>query len=279
MSKLLESIDLSIDPFYTLGVLIHFIEEQFRKKGFTNAVLGVSGGVDSALGVALLVEALGARHVTGLSMPAGESNPQSQADAEAVAETFGIELEVVSIRDVVQSFFANERKPNRVRVGNVAARVRMMRLFDWSHAHHALVVGTSNKTELLLGYGTWHGDLASSINPIGDLYKTQIRQLANFIGIPRRVIEKPPSADLWKGQTDEKELGITYDTVDRLLYLMVDCNYSMPALKRSGFAESMVRKVYRMIVNSQFKRSLPIIPKLSAKTIGLDFHLSHDWLT
>lgn len=279
MSKPFEAIDLSIDPFYTLGVLIHFIEEQFHKKGFTDAVLGVSGGVDSALGVALLVEALGPRNVTGLSMPAGESNPQSQADAEAVAETFGIDLEVVSIRDVVQSFFVEEKKPNRVRVGNVAARVRMMRLFDWSHAHHALVVGTSNKTELLLGYGTWHGDLASSINPIGDLYKAQIRQLADFIGVPQRVIEKPPSADLWKGQTDEKELGVTYDTVDRLLYLMVDGNYSMAALKRSGFPESMIRKVYGMIVSSQFKRSLPVIPKLSAKTIGLDFHLSRDWLT
>ncbi|MBD3298085.1 MAG: NAD(+) synthase, partial [candidate division Zixibacteria bacterium] len=215
----------------------------------------------------------------GLSMPAGESNPQSRADAEAVAKRFGIDLEVVSIREVVQSFFATEAKPNRVRVGNVAARVRMMRLFDWSHAHRALVVGTSNKTELLLGYGTWHGDLASSINPIGDLYKAQIRQLADFIGVPQRVIEKPPSADLWKGQTDEKEMGVTYETVDRLLYLMVDCNYSISALQRSGFSESMIRKVYKMIVSSQFKRSLPVIPKLSAKTIGLDFHLSRDWLT
>lgn len=273
-----EEVDLHIDPFYTVGVLIHFIQEQFQKVGYQDAVLGVSGGIDSALGVALLVEALGANHVTGLSMPAGESNPQSQADAEAVAQTFGISLEVCPIGDVVATFFARDRNPSRLRIGNAAARVRMMRLFDWSHAHHALVAGTSNKTELLLGYGTWYGDLASSINPIGDLYKTQIRQLADFLGVPQQVIDKPPSADLWEGQTDEDELGVTYDAVDRLLYLMVDRDYSMAALKRAGFPESMIRRVYGMIVGSQFKRTLPVIPKLSAKTIGLDFHLSRDWL-
>jgi NAD+ synthase len=155
----------------------------------------------------------------------------------------------------------------------------MVRLFDYSHAHHAMVIGTSNKTELLLGYGTWYGDLACSINPLGDLYKTQVWQLADFLGVPEEVIDKPPSADLWKGQTDESELGFTYAEVDRLLYLMVDLNYSTEALRDAGFSARFIKRVRDRIAASQFKRSLPTIPKLSAKTIGTDFHLSRDWGT
>jgi NAD+ synthase len=272
-------IDLTLDPFQTVGLLIHYIADQFRKKKFADAVLGLSGGVDSALGAALLANALGPEHVTGVAMPAGESDPASLQDARRVAETFGIHFAVHPVGAVIRSFLSGQKNVSRVRIGNIAARVRMMRLFDYSHAHNALVIGTSNKTELLLGYGTWYGDLACSINPLGDLYKTQVRQLADFLGVPEPVIAKPPSADLWKGQTDESELGFTYDEVDRLLYLMVDLNYSVAALCEIGFSRSFINRVRGRIAASQFKRSLPAIPKISAKTIGTDFHLSRDWGT
>jgi len=274
-----KQIDLTLDPLVTVGLLIEFLCDHFEKKGFADAVLGVSGGVDSAVGTALAVEALGADHVVGLAMPAEESDPASLADAQIVAATYGFQLLVQPIGSVVSAFFDGCADVDHVRSGNAAARARMMRLFDHSREHHALVIGTSNKTELLLGYGTWYGDLACSINPIGDLYKTQVRQLADFLGVPRPIIDKPPSADLWPGQTDEGELGFTYEEVDRLLYLMIDGDYSFDALAECGFSPSFIRRVVARITASQFKRSLPTIAKLSAKTVGIDFHLSRDWGT
>lgn len=272
-------IDLSVDPFVTVGIIIDFLAGHFAKKGFADAVLGVSGGVDSAVGAALTVEALGADHVKGLAMPAGASDPASLADGQIVAAAFGFELLLRPIGSVIDAFFDGYGDVDRMRIGNAAARARMMRLFDHSYQHHALVIGTSNKTELLLGYGTWYGDLACSINPIGDLYKTQIRQLADFLGVPAVVIEKPPSADLWPGQTDEGELGFRYEDVDQLLYLMIDCDYSFDALADHGFSPDFIHKVVDRITASQFKRSLPTIAKVSAKTVGIDFHLSRDWGT
>lgn len=272
-------VDLTLDPFAAVGLIIEFLCDHFEKKGFADAVLGISGGVDSAVGAALAAEALGADHVVGLAMPAEESDPQSLLDAEVVAETFGVKLLVQPIGSVVKAFFEGQGPADPVRLGNAAARARMMRLFDYSWAKRALVIGTSNKTELLLGYGTWYGDLASSINPIGDLYKAQIRQLADFLGVPHAIIEKPPSADLWPGQTDEGEFGFTYEEVDRLLYLMVDCEYSLEALAERGFSPSLIKRVVSLITGSQFKRSLPTIAKLSTKTVGIDFHLSRDWGT
>lgn len=272
-----DSLDLYMDPFVTTGVLIEFLTDQFRKKGFQDAVLGLSGGIDSALGAAFLVEALGPKHVTGLAMPSDESSPESVTDAREVARFLGIRLELRPIGRVVKSFFHGRSNVGRLRIGNAAARTRMMHLFDYSSEHHALVAGTSNKTELLLGYGTWHGDVACAINPIGDLYKTQVWQLAEFLGLPQRVIDKAPSADLWRGQTDEAELGFSYIEADRLLHLMVDLEYSHDSLIDAGFSASFVDTVYRRVVKSQFKRSLPTIPKVSPKTIGIDFHLSRDW--
>jgi NAD+ synthase len=272
-------IDLTVDPFVAVGLIIDFLGGHFEKKGFTDAVLGVSGGVDSAVGAALAVEALGADHVAGLAMPAEESDPASLADAEKIAALYGFQLLLRPVGSVISAFFEGATDIGNVRLGNAAARARMMRLFDYSYEHHALVIGTSNKTELLLGYGTWYGDLASSINPIGDLYKTQIRQLAGFLGVPDEVIEKPPSADLWPGQTDEGELGFTYEEVDQLLYLMIDCDYSFESLTEHGFAPGFIKRVVDRITSSQFKRSLPTIAKLSAKTVGIDFHLSRDWGT
>jgi len=269
--------DLTLDPLLTVGMLTIFLCDQFAKKGYTDAVLGVSGGVDSAVGVALLVNALGAEHVTGLALPAEESDPQSLVDAELVAKTFGIRLIVQPIGPVIDALYGDEADVDRIRLGNAAARVRMIRLFDYSQKHRALVVGTSNKTELLLGYGTWYGDLACSLNPIGDLYKTQLRQIADFLGVPQRVIDKPPSADLWPGQTDEGELGLSYDEADQLLFLMVDRDYSFPALVEAGFAPDLVRRVFALVAATQFKRSLPTIAKIGMKTVGIDFHLARDW--
>ena len=279
MKRLPGQVDLTLDPLVTVGVIIQFLGDHFEKKGFADAVLGVSGGVDSAVGAVLAVEALGTEHVVGLAMPAEESDPSSLTDAQIVAATYGFQLLVQPVGSVVRAFFDGCADVDHVRLGNAAARARMMRLFDYSRENHTLVIGTSNKTELLLGYGTWYGDLACSINPIGDLYKTQIRQLADFLGVPRAIIDKPPSADLWPGQTDEGELGFTYEEVDRLLYLMIDCDYSFDALAESGFSPSFIRRVVDRITSSQFKRSLPTIAKLSAKTVGIDFHLSRDWGT
>lgn len=277
MNPHIAAIDLALDPPTTVGLITTFICNQFESKGFEHAVLGVSGGVDSALGVALLVTALGPKHVTGLAMPASQSDPQSLKDAHTVASTFGIRLIERPIGKMVDAMFGNETNVDRVRIGNAAARVRMIQLFDFSMKHRALVIGTSNKTELLLGYGTWHGDLACSINPLGDLYKSQVWDLADWLGVPDAVVNKPPTADLWKGQTDEGELGFTYAEVDRLLYLLIDRDYSIDALLDLGFKREFVRRVVGMIARSQFKRSLPSIPKISLRTVGIDFMLARDW--
>lgn len=277
MDPKIAAIDLTLDPPLTVGLLTNFICSQFESKGFHDAVLGVSGGVDSALGVALLVTALGSEHVTGLAMPAAQSDPQSLNDARLVASVFGIQLVEKPIGKLVSDLFDGDKGVDRVRIGNAAARLRMIRLFDYSQKHHALVVGTSNKTEMLLGYGTWHGDLACAINPLGDLYKSQVWALADWLGVPEAIVNKPPSADLWKGQTDEGELGFTYEEVDRLLYLLVDRDYSVESLYDLGFKPAFVRHVVDLIAKSQFKRSLPSIPKLSMKTVGIDFHLAREW--
>lgn len=278
MTPQVAAIDLSLDPPATVGLLTTFICNQFESKGFANAVLGVSGGVDSALGVALLVTALGPKHVTGLAMPATQSDPQSLKDARLVASTFGIKLVEKPIGGLMREFLSGTKDLSRLRIGNAAARMRMIRLFDYSQETGALVIGTSNKTELLLGYGTWYGDLACAINPLGDLYKTQVWDLADWLGVPDVVVNKPPTADLWRGQTDEGELGFTYAEVDRLLYLLIDRDYSIASLHELGFAPAFVSRVLSMIAKSQFKRSLPSIPKVSMKTVGIDFHLARDWV-
>jgi NAD+ synthase len=162
-------------------------------------------------------------------------------------------------------------------MGNVMARARMLINYDRSAAWNALVVGTSNKTELLLGYGTIFGDLASAINPLGDLYKTQARQLARSLGVPQPILDKPPSADLFPGQTDEGDFGFSYERVDRLLYLIIDERYSRREAVAAGFTETFADTVMRMVQRSHFKRTMPVIPKLSARTVGHDFRYLRDW--
>jgi NAD+ synthase len=180
---------------------------------------------------------------------------------------------------MIESIIQREPDMSNLRKGNLMARARMIVLYDQSEAFKGLVVGTSNKTEILLGYTTLWGDMASAINPIGDLYKTQLRQLAGALKIPKSVIEKPPSADLWQGQTDEADFGFTYEEVDKLLYLLVDQRCSLEDCIDAGFEKIFVETVINRIRRSQFKRMMPIIAKLSTRTVGYDFLYLRDWGT
>ncbi len=258
-------------------VLVSFIRNEVGKVGIERVVVGLSGGVDSALSAMLAAEALGPKNVTGILMPYKSSSPESRAHAELVVEKSGIASIVVDITPQVDAYFERFPDADDRRRGNKMARERMTVLYDHSARWQALVLGTSNKTELLLGYGTLHGDMASAINPLGDLYKTQVWALAEAVGVPPAIIQKKPSADLWAGQTDEEEIGFTYREIDQLLYLMVDQRYSKKELIAAGFSEGFVEEVTLRIMNSQFKRRLPIIAKVSHRTIDRDFRYARDW--
>lgn len=257
--------------------LARFIRAEVTKVGFERVVLGLSGGIDSALAAFLAVEALGCDQVKAVAMPYTTSLPESLAHAELCAEALGIEMLVEPIAPMVDGYFERHPEAGTMRRGNMMARARMSVLYDHSARLEALVLGTSNKTELLLGYGTQHGDLASALNPLGDLYKTQIRQLSRAMGVPTPILDKPPSADLWEGQSDEADLGFTYDEVDRLLYHLVDRRLSEAEIRELGFDAGMVAKVARRIRLNHFKRRPPILPKLSARTLDKDFHYLRDW--
>jgi NAD+ synthase len=273
----LDSGELEINAALVEGILVGFIRSEVRRVGFEKVVLGLSGGVDSALVAALAARALGPGDVTGVSMPYRLSNPQSLADARAIAESLGIELRVIEISAQVDAYFERFTDADDARRGNKMARERMTILYDQSSAENALVVGTSNKTELLLGYGTIFGDMASALNPIGDLYKSQVWQLAAHVGVPEQVIRKPPSADLWEGQSDEQELGFAYAAADRLLFHLVDKRYSVEELVEMGHDRAFVESVTRRVRVNQYKRRPPIIAKLSARTIDREFRYPRDW--
>jgi NAD+ synthase len=258
-------------------VLTGFIANEVRKAGFSRVVVGLSGGVDSSLSAFLGAEALGAENVWGLLMPYRTSSQESREHAEVVVKQLGIQSDVIDITPMVDAYFERFPEADQVRRGNKMARERMTILFDHSAKLKALVLGTSNKTELLLGYSTLYGDMASAINPLGDLYKTQIRQLARYMSVPEVIVRKKPSADLWAGQTDEEELGFTYEQVDQVLYLMVDCRYELPELVEAGFDERFVRAVFAKVQASQYKRRLPLIAKVSSRTIDRDFRYPRDW--
>jgi NAD+ synthase len=225
------------------------------------------------------VEALGAPNVLGIRMPYKTSSPDSLEHAQLIIDTLGIASLTVPITEMVDPLFERFPEMSAVRRGNVMARQRMIVLYDQSEAFHGLVVGTGNKTEILLGYTTLYGDSACALNPLGDLFKTQVRQLSRALGIPEAVIQKPPSADLWKDQTDEGELGFTYEEVDKLLYLLVDQRYSPVDCVEAGFGESFVRTVVERVRRYHFKRILPPIAKVSNRTVGYDFLYLRDWGT
>lgn len=268
---------LSVNTRLLRKILVSFIHEEICKTGLKAGILGLSGGIDSALVVFLAAEALGAENVHAICMPYRTSNPQSEAHARIVADACGVNFSVIPITPMIDSYFEQFPEADNMRRGNKMARERMTVLFDHSALHSALVLGTSNKTELLLGYGTLYGDMASALNPIGDLYKSQVWQLSEELGIPREVIDKKPSADLWAGQTDEQELGFTYREVDELMYRLVDLRMTDEELLKEGFAGDFIAKIRKMIMNSHFKRRLPIIAKVSNRTIDRDFRYSRDW--
>ena len=273
------SISLEINTSLVRQILVGFIESEIRRAGFSHAVIGLSGGVDSSLSCLLTAEALGPKNVLAVQMPYKTSSPDSMEHARMIIEQSGVMEITVPITEMVDPYFARFPEIDKIRKGNIMARARMMVLYDQSADFEGLVVGTGNKTEILLGYTTLYGDSACAINPMGDLYKTQVRQLAAAVGVPDVIIEKPPSADLWVGQTDEGELGFTYDDVDRLLLLLVDQRFSPEDCVEAGFDPSFVRDVLERIRGSQFKRVLPPIAKLSNRTVGYDFLYLRDWGT
>jgi NAD+ synthase len=272
-------INLKINTELASRILSGFIQSEITRAGFKRAVIGLSGGIDSALSCFLAVKALGPDNVLAVRMPYESSSTDSLEDAQKVIDATGVHSITIPITAMVNPLFDRFSDMDAMRKGNIMARTRMVALYDQSAAFNGLVVGTGNKTEILLGYTTLFGDSACAINPVGDLYKTQVRQLAKDIGVPVSVIEKPPSADLWAGQTDEGELGFTYEEVDRLLVMLVDERYSAEDCIEAGFKKDFVNEVVSRIRRNQFKRVLPPVCKLNNRTIGYDFLYLRDWGT
>lgn len=276
MSK---AIDLTINTELTRRILTGFLRSEITRAGFTKAVIGLSGGIDSALACYLAAEALGPYNVLAVRMPYRSSSSDSLEHAQLVIDALGIPAITISITEMVEPYFERYPDMSQLRKGNIMARERMVVLYDQSENFGGLVVGTGNKTEILLGYSTLYGDSACALNPLGDLYKTQVRQLSREMGIPAAIIDKPPSADLWTDQTDEGELGFTYAEVDRLLYQLVDQRYSPEDCVEEGFDPVFVQTVVKRIQRNHFKRVLPPIAKISNRTIGYDFLYLRDWGT
>jgi NAD+ synthase len=270
---------LEINTELATRILTDFIRTEIQRAGFERAVVGVSGGIDSALSCVLAAKALGPENVLALFMPYATTGTDSQQHAQQVIHSSEVQSETVPITPMVDPLLAEIPMEEKVRRGNIMARMRMVVLYDRSASFQGLVVGTGNKTEILLGYTTLYGDSACAINPVGDLYKTQVRQLARALDIPSEIIDKPPSADLWVGQTDEDELGFTYEEVDRLLVLLVDGRYDLEACVAAGFKREFVEAILDRIRRNQFKRLMPPIAKLSNRTIGYDFLYLRDWGT
>ena len=274
-----EKINLAINTDLAREILTGFIKSEITRVGYSRAVLALSGGIDSVLSTYLAVDALGAENVLAIRLPYKSSSGDSLTHAQMVIDTLGIPSLTLPITNMTDALIEQFPDMPAVRKGNIMARCRMIVLYDQSEAFRALVVGTGNKTEILLGYTTLFGDSACALNPLGDLYKTQVRQLARAMGVPEVIIEKPPTADLWVGQTDEGELGYSYAEVDQLLYLLVDQRYSPDDCVSAGFNEKFVRSVVERVRRNHFKRILPPIAKLSNRTIGYDFLYLRDWGT
>ncbi len=268
---------LAINTAIARKMLTGFIADAIGKARMKRAVIGLSGGIDSALSAYLSAEALGAENVLAVRMPYRTSAQDSLDDAEQVITALGIQALTVEITPMADALFAQFPDMTPTRRGNIMARLRMTILYDQSAAFGGLVMGTSNKTEMLLGYSTVYGDSGVALQPIGDLYKTQVRQLAAALDVPHSVQTKPPSADLWEGQTDEGELGFTYAEVDRLLYLLVDERYTVDEAVEEGFDRVFVEKVWQRVKVNHYKRTMPNIAKLSRRTIGHDFLYLRDY--
>jgi NAD+ synthase len=269
--------ELVIDTDVVRPVLERFIRNHVRDAGLDGVVVGVSGGVDSAVAMYLATSALGREHVTGLILPFRTSGADAKEDAIGVINDLGIRYEEVRITPMVETYERNVGKLDDIRLGNVCARMRMIVLFDRSKEYNAIVMGTGNKTEALLGYATVFGDMACSINPLGDLYKGQVYQLAKALGVPGKIIEKTPTADLWPGQTDEGEMGITYLDVDRYFYYLVEKGKKPVELRDMGFEPAFQRNVIERVNRNLFKRELPIIAKVTGKTVKRPVRIPDDF--
>lgn len=266
--------ELLINAATARRIIAEFIRGHLAQTGFENVVVGLSGGLDSALVAYLASEAIGADRLLTLMLPYRTSSPESRADAEKVVAALGCASRVIDITPIVDGYIEQSvagEEIDRGRLGNFAARARMAVLYDQSVPWRGLVVGTGNKTEALLGYTTVFGDNASAFNPIGDLYKSQVRQLAAEMGVPTAILLKAPSADLWPGQTDEDELGLSYERLDRLLYWLVDRRRSPAELAELGFAGAAIERVERLIAQNEFKRQTPPVAKLTTRTPGVDY--------
>ena len=278
--------ELAIDTDVARRVIAGFIQGQLRQAGFERCVLGLSGGIDSGLVAYLVSEAIGADSLLCVLMPYRTSSPASRGDAEAIVADLGCASELVEITAMVDGYFGRDADAGAgevgaggrsvadatpLRRGNFMARMRMAVLYDRSVAFGGLVVGTGNKTESLIGYTTLFGDSACAFNPIGDLYKSQVRQVSLDIGVPEAIIRKAPSADLWPGQTDEQEAGFTYHELDRLLFWRIDKRRSVEEMAAMGFDAATVKRVDRMVAASEFKRQVPPIAKLGPRTAGVDY--------
>lgn len=268
---------LRINTALAQKILVGFVRDAVIKVGFKKAVIGLSGGIDSALSCFLAAEALGPENVLAVRMPYQTSSEGSLTDAQKVIDQLGVHSLTVPITNMVEPLFAQFPDMNSMRKGNIMARQRMIVLYDQSAASNALVIGTSNKTEALLGYTTLYGDSAAAVQPIADLYKTQVRQLSRAMNIPQSVIDKAPSADLWEGQTDEGELGYTYADVDRVLFLMMEGRYTVDEIAEIGFNRDFVAKVWRRVRMNHYKRTMPNVGKLSRRSIGHDFLYLRDY--
>lgn len=274
-------VELAIDTDVARRVIAEFIRGQLQQAGFERAVLGLSGGIDSAVVAYLTAEAIGPERLLTVMLPYRSSSPASRADAESVIGALGCASELVEITAMVDGYFGASGthgasgdeglEASPLRRGNLAARMRMAVLYDRSVTWGGLVVGTGNKTESLIGYTTVFGDAACAFNPIGDLYKSQVRQMAVALGVPDAIVRKAPSADLWPGQTDEIEGGFSYPVLDRLLFWRVDKRRSLDEMAELGFDPAMVERVDRMIAGAEFKRQVPPIAKLGPRTAGVDY--------
>ncbi|MEO5580933.1 MAG: NAD+ synthase [Gemmatimonadaceae bacterium] len=258
---------LDIDPALTADWLVSFLREELSQRGFSKGVVGISGGVDSAVTAYLAAHALGPSNVIGVRLPYRTSSPDSLAHAELVIDALGIEGRTLDISPGVDGYLANEPDADPARRGNVMARMRMIALFDLAAKHHALPMGTGNKTERLLGYFTWHADDSPPVNPLGDLFKSQVWALARHLGVPQEIIAKPASADLIQGQTDEGDFGLSYARADQILNWLVN-GYGRADAEAHGFTAAEVELVHKRLSSTHWKRKLPTVAMVSHSAIG-----------
>ena len=268
---------IDIQPELVTTLLQSFLKEEVGVAGMSRAVIGLSGGVDSAVSAALSARAFGSENVLCVLLPYVTSNPDSEAHAQLVADSLGVPTRRIDITAMADGYLHSAGIDDATRRGNVMARCRMTVLYDQSVDWQGLVIGTSNKTEMLLGYSTQWGDSAHAVNPLGDLYKHQVFQLARYLELPSEVIDKAPSADLVEGQTDEDDLGFSYALADSVLFRLVDLRFTAEELIADGFDPDLVRRITGRVVRNQYKRLPPVIAKLSRRTISQDFRYLRDW--